>query len=102
VLDSQVYVGLLSAVAEPWQALDDPKGGPWRFSSRPTTPLWKVPFAELLRRTEFGNSGHSRESTDDWNKFATERLHPNVANWNCRPIGAGGGFLGERPVYLGT
>jgi hypothetical protein len=57
------------------------------MARRPTAPLWKLPFAELVRKTDFGNSGHSRESTDDWNKFATERLHPNAANWNCRSIG---------------
>jgi hypothetical protein len=37
-------------------------------------------FAELLMKTAFGNTGHSRESADDWSKTATERLHSKVAS----------------------
>jgi hypothetical protein len=31
-----------------------------------------------------------------------QRLLPLAMNGRCRPIGVGGGFLGARPVYLGT
>ena len=44
---------------------DSTQRSPWRFSGRPTAPPWKQPFAKLLMKTEFGSSGHSRESTDD-------------------------------------
>lgn len=53
-------------------------------------------------KSEFGDSGHSRVSTDDWDKIAAERLHPKVATWRSRPKGACGGFLDECPVRLGT
>jgi len=38
----------------------------------------------------------------DRDKFAAERLHAKVANWRCRPKGASGDFLVERPVRLET
>jgi hypothetical protein len=37
-------------------------------------------LAKLLGKMEFGNSGHSRKSTDEWNNMATEQLHPKVAS----------------------
>ena len=36
-------------------------------------------------KSEFGDSGHSRVATDDRDKIATERPHPNIANSRCRP-----------------
>jgi hypothetical protein len=42
----------------------DPKE-PVAIFGRLTVPLWKRPFAELFMKTQFGSSGHSRESSDD-------------------------------------
>ena len=37
------------------------------------------------RKSEFGDSSHSRVATGDRDKIAGERLHPKVANWRYRP-----------------
>ena len=46
---------------------------------------WNRTLAEFIEQIEFGDSGHSRVATDDWDKIATERPHPNVANSRSRP-----------------
>ena len=46
--------------------------------------------------------GHSQVAITDLGKVPGERLHPKAAYSRCRPTGAGGGFLGERQVYIGT
>jgi hypothetical protein len=39
---------------------------------------------------------------NDLETMSGQRLLLLVANWYFRPIGVGGGLLGERPIYLGT
>ena len=38
------------------------------------------------RRSEFDDSGRSREATSDRDKIAREWLHPKAANWHSRPV----------------
>jgi hypothetical protein len=59
-------------------------------------------FADAAEQVRDGESGHSQVAVTDLSKVPAERLHPKAAYSRCRPIGAGGGFLSERPVYLGT
>src|SRR5450755_3342354 len=67
-----------------------------------TVPPWNLTFAEAVEQIRVGDCGRSPVSTEDGDKFAAERLHAKVANWRCRPKGASGDFLVERPVRLET
>jgi len=49
-----------------------------------------------------GTADLQPERGSDRGRRLVERLLPQPANSRTRPIGAGGGFPSERPVYLGT
>jgi len=44
-----------------------------RFSGRLAGIPYKLPFAEIVAKSEFGESGHWRISTGDMSKIATDR-----------------------------
>jgi hypothetical protein len=58
---------------------------PWRLSGRTTGPPWKPTFADVVEKTDFGDSSRSRVAIGDRDKIAGERLHPKIANWRTRP-----------------
>jgi hypothetical protein len=62
-----------------------PQRSPWRFSGRLTGPPWNRSLAEIVEQSAFSDSGHSRASSDGWNKIAAERPHPIVADFRSRP-----------------
>jgi hypothetical protein len=45
-------------------------------------------FAHVVKQMGVRDSGRSRPRPDDGDRFATERLHPKVSNWRCRPRAA--------------
>jgi hypothetical protein len=59
-------------------------------------------FADTAEKCEDGDSRHSQVAIIDLGMWPAERLHSNAAYSHCRPIGAAGGFLSERPVYPAT
>lgn len=71
-------------------------------NDRSTLKLDHLTFAEAGEQMRVGDTSRSRLPTGNRDEFVAERLHPILANRRCRPKGAGGGFLSERPVYLGT
>jgi len=42
-------------------------------------------FAQATEKVDDGDSGRSRVPTDYRDEFGSERLHPMVTNWRCRP-----------------
>jgi len=59
-------------------------------------------FARAVEKVSDGDSGRSHVTSIDREKIPAERLHPKTVYSRYRPIGAGGGFLSERPVCFGT
>jgi len=42
-------------------------------------------FAQATEKVDDGDSGRSRVPPDYRDEFGSERLHPMVTNWRCRP-----------------
>jgi hypothetical protein len=48
-------------------------------------PKRNLTFARATEKVDDGDSGRSRVPTDYRDEFGSERLHPMVTNWRCRP-----------------
>ena len=55
-----------------------------RQLSWPPSP-WNLTFDDIVEETEFSDSRRAPVAIDDRGELTCERLHPRIANWNCRP-----------------
>jgi hypothetical protein len=60
----------------------------WQFSGRATGTVWKPTLADVVEKSVLGDCSRSRLATSDRYLVEGEWLHPNAANWRCRPIAA--------------
>ena len=59
---------------------------PWRFSGRTSGPSWNPSFAEVVEKSELGDSSRSQVTTSEPYKITAQWLHPEGAKWCCRPV----------------
>ena len=75
--------------------------GECRRAPRPDVGRPLVRLSAVPRNLTFGGDGAHRRVSGSATRSG-QRLLPLAANGRCRPKGAGGSFLSERPVYLKT
>lgn len=73
-----------------------------RFSRRVTGLPSNLTFPHAAEKVIGGDSSRSPGGKHRQDQIPAERLLPTAAHSRFRPIGARDGFLGERPVHVGT
>jgi hypothetical protein len=93
-----------AAAARQWDLVGStrPKGAGGGFLADCPLHLASGHSLNSSRNSQFSESGQSQMRTADRDKVTAERPLQGSATSRSRPIGVGGDFLSERPVYSGT